>query len=165
VLHVTSAPDPARPQPRTKVLFLCSGNSARSQMAEALLRHLAGDRFEVYSAGLDPKPIHPLTREVLAEAGIDMRGQRSKTLSEYLGRLSVRHAIIVCDAAADRCPALYPFAVDVHRWPFDDPAGWPGGPQAQRAKFREVRDALRARLELFVAAEDARAARGGPAAT
>jgi arsenate reductase len=135
------------------VLFLCTGNSARSLMAEALLRSLAGDSFEVWSAGTAPKGVNPLTLRVLEEAQVSTAGLRSKNLSELLGRLQVEYAIIVCDAAAQQCPALHPFAQHVHRWPFDDPAGWPGGPAAELAKFREVRDALRARLEAFVVAE------------
>jgi arsenate reductase (thioredoxin) len=138
------------------VLFLCTGNSARSLLAEALLRKLAGESFEVYSAGTAPKGVNPLTLRVLEEAGVSTAGLRSKNLSECLGRLQVQHAIIVCDAAAQQCPALVPFAQHVHRWPFDDPAGWPGGPAAELAKFREVRDALRVRLEAFVEAEQAR---------
>ena len=143
------------PDRRVGVLFLCTGNSARSQMAEALLRHMAGDRFEVYSAGTRPKGVHPLTLRVLAEAGVSTDGLRSKHVSEYLGRLNVQHAVIVCDQAAQECPSLYPFAREVHRWPFDDPAGWVGGPEAELAKFREVRDAIRARLDGFVASEQA----------
>lgn len=153
-----STPQSGDRRPPLTVLFLCTANSARSQMAEGLLRHLAGDRFEVYSAGLEAKGIHPLALRVMAEVGIDISGQRSKNLSEYLGRLHIHHAIIVCDSAAQRCPT-YPFAREIHRWPFDDPATWPGGPEAQLAKFREVRDAIRGRLEDFITSIEDRSAR------
>jgi arsenate reductase len=141
--------------PKIGVLFLCTGNSARSQMAEALLRHLAGERFEAFSAGTRPKGVHPLTLRVLGEIGVSTEGLRSKHVSDYLGRLRVEHAVMVCDAAAQECPALFPLAGEVHRWPFEDPAGWAGGAEAELEKFREVRDAIRARLERFVAGEPA----------
>lgn len=106
------------------ILFLCTENSARSQMAEAFLRHYAGDRFEVCSAGTDPTELHPLTTRVMDEASICMDGHRSKPLKEYLGRLSVTHAIIVCEQAEQRCPQLWPFTLQRLVWPFPDPRHW-----------------------------------------
>ena len=140
---------------RIGVLFLCTGNSARSQMAEALLRHMAGDRFEAYSAGTRPAGVHHMTLRVLGEIGVPTEGLRSKNVADYLGRLTVQHAVIVCDAAAQECPSLVPLAQEVHRWPFEDPASASGGVEAQLGKFREVRDAIRARLEEFVASQAA----------
>src|SRR5207342_1749488 len=84
-------PSPGTGAARARVLFLCTGNSARSQMAEALLRRHAGDRFEVYSAGLEPKGIHPLTIRVMNEIGIPLEGHRSKSIDEFLGKVSVRY--------------------------------------------------------------------------
>lgn len=132
------------------VLFLCSGNSARSQMAEAFLRKLAGDRFEACSAGLDPKGIHPLTIQVMEEVGISLKGQRSKPLSEFLARKPVRYAIIVCAAAEQQCPKIWPFGAEVISWSFEDPAAAQGTPDEQLRKFREVRDQIEARVRTWV---------------
>lgn len=137
--------------PRTSVLFLCSGNSARSQMAEALLRHSAGDRFEVHSAGMRPKGIHPLTHQVLNEIGIDSSGQTSKPVSELMGRLSIQVAVILCDKTRVECPSIYPFALRTLYWPFPDPVGAGLSAARQSERFREVRDAIRARLEEWIA--------------
>ena len=93
-----------------RVLFLCTQNAARSQMAEAFLRHYAGDRFEVLSAGLAPTQVHPLTRQVLTETGLDPRALRAKGLNDFLGRVSIHYAIIVCAQAEADCPRLYPCA-------------------------------------------------------
>lgn len=135
---------------RPIVLFLCTGNSARSQMAEGLLRHLAGDRFEAHSAGVVPRPIHPLTHRVMAEIGIDTTAQRSKDLRSYLGRVSVRHAIIVCENAQQHCPSVYPFALETLYWPFDDPTTTEGSEAAQLEEFRAVRDQIGARIRLWL---------------
>jgi arsenate reductase len=110
-------------------------------MAEGFLRHLAGDRFDVYSAGTEPKgEVHPLAVEVMAEAGIDISGQRPKDLREYLGRLPVRHLIIVCSDADEKCPRIFPGLGERLFWPFDDPAG------ADISEFRRVRDQIQARI-------------------
>jgi len=137
------------------ILFLCTGNSARSQMAEAVLRHLAGDRFDVHSAGTEPKPVHPMTHRVMAELGIDSSGQRSKDLREYLGRVSINTAVVVCERAQQQCPRIYPFALETLYWPFDDPAAVPPtDPERQLAEFRRVRDAIAARLREWLEAGD-----------
>ncbi len=123
------------------VLFLCTGNSCRSQMAEAFLRRMAGGRFEVLSAGLDPAPeIHPVAVEVMAEKGFDLSGQRPKSAKDYLGRRTVHSVIIVCDRAAQRCPTTWPGVLERLHWPFEDPAAFEGDKAAQLAKFREVRN-------------------------
>ncbi len=135
------------------VLFLCTGNSARSQMAEALLRHMAGERYDVHSAGTEPKAVHPLTHRVMAELGIDTSGQSSKDLREYLGRVSIHTAIVVCENAQKQCPRIYPFALQTLYWPFDDPAAVPASePERQLAEFRHVRDAIAARLRQWLEA-------------
>jgi arsenate reductase len=136
----------ARTLTKQTVLFLCTGNSARSQMAEAILRHLAGDRFDAHSAGIEPKEIHPLTHEVLAEIGIDSSQLQSKDFRMYLGRCLIHHAIVVCSGASQRCPSIYPFARWTHEWPFEDPAAFAGRLLEQRAKFRAVRDAIQRRI-------------------
>jgi arsenate reductase (thioredoxin) len=150
----------SRTSTRQTVLFICTGNSARSQMAEALLRHLAADRFDAHSAGLDPSEVHPLTHEVLGELGIDTSGLRSKSIKEYLGRVRVHQAIVVCESARQRCPSIYPFALKVHSWPFEDPAAFEGDPDERRAGFRAVRDAIRARIEDWLATPDGTELRG-----
>lgn len=138
---------------REFVLFLCTENSSRSQMAEVLLRELAGDRFEVHSAGLSPAEVHPLTHEVLRERGFDTGGLRAKGLSEFMGKASFRFAIIVCDRAAEACPRIFPFALQTLVWPFEDPAAFQGSPRAQLVKFRQVRDQIEARLRQWLDTE------------
>lgn len=132
------------------VLFLCTGNSARSQMAEAILRARAGDRFESASAGMEPKGIHPLTLRVLNESGIDTRSLRSKPSSEFLGKVAVRHAVIVCERANQHCPRIYPFATRTHYWPFDDPAAFEGTEEERLEKFREIRDQIAQRIDAWL---------------
>lgn len=135
---------------RETVLFLCTGNSARSQMAEAILRHRAGDRFDAHSAGIDPRPIHPLTHEVLAEIGIDSHGQRSKGFREFLGGKILHHAIVVCESAQIRCPQIFPFARRMHFWPFEDPAAVQGTAVQRRAAFRDAREAIARRIRAWL---------------
>lgn len=132
------------------VLFLCTQNSARSQMAEAYMRHLADDRFTACSAGLEPAEIHPLSRVVMSEVGLPLEGHRSKSSKEFLGKVAVRHAIIVCANAEASCPKLWPFCGDVHLWPFDDPASAPGDDDDKLVVFRRVRDEIRARIESWI---------------
>jgi Protein-tyrosine-phosphatase len=126
---------------KPRVLFLCTGNSCRSQMAEAFLRKYAGDQFEVYSAGLTPKPINPLTIKVMEEIGFDMSSQYSKPLTIYLGKLHFGYLITVCSNAEDKCPIFPGMGIRLH-WPFDDPAEFEGSEQEKLLKFREVRDQI-----------------------
>lgn len=132
---------------RPAILVLCTGNSARSQMAEAILRRRLGDRFEVLSAGTEPaERIHPLATEVMAEAGYDLSGQRPKHLREFLGVVPVHTVILVCDGAAKTCPAIWPGARQRLLWPLPDPAAAAGDDPARRAAFRAVRDAIEERV-------------------
>jgi len=124
------------------VLFLCTGNSCRSQMAEGWLKQLAGDRFEALSAGLKPRPVHPLAIETMREVGIDISGQRSKSAAEFLGRKSFRVAVFVCAKAERDCPVAYPFAIQSLSWPLEDPVSFEGTDDEQRRKFEEIRDRL-----------------------
>lgn len=134
---------------KPKVLFLCTGNSARSQMAEAFLRRLGGDRFEVFSAGLEPKEINPFTREVMAEIGYDLAGQRAKALTEYIGREHFGYLITVCSDAEAACPIFPGMGTRLH-WPFDDPAAAEGSDEDKRAVFRRVRDEIQARVRQWL---------------
>jgi arsenate reductase (thioredoxin) len=133
------------------VLFLCTGNSARSQMAEALLRHRAGDRFEAHSAGTEPKGVNPLTIRVLEEIGVSTDGLRSKGVKEFLGRMTVRHMIVVCSDADKKCPTTWPGMVNRQFWPFDDPAAAEGTEEERLSVFRAIRDQIDARLKAWIA--------------
>ncbi len=132
------------------VLFLCTHNSARSQMAEGWLRHLAGDTFEVFSAGTEPRQPHSLAVEAMRECGIDISGHTSKGLEGILGHVPVRHAIIVCAQASNECPRIYPALGEVLHWPFDDPSAATGSEADQLAVFRRVRDEIGERLRSWL---------------
>ena len=135
-----------------RVLFLCTGNSARSQMGEALLHRYAGEQFEVHSAGLEPKGINPYTIRVMDEVGIDIRGQHSKSTREYMGRMFFHYLITVCSDADKNCPqALWAQGGKKLHWPFDDPAVVEGSDEEKLAKFREVRDQIAARIQSWIA--------------
>lgn len=127
------------------ILFLCTGNSARSQMAEGFARHLASERFEVYSAGTDPKGIHPMAARVMDEVGIDISGQSSKGPEAVpLDRLD--HLITLCGDARDNCPVL-PVEVQREHWPLEDPARATGTEEEVITVFRKVRDEIKGRVE------------------
>ena len=130
---------------KTKVLFLCTHNSARSQMAEGLLRHLAGDRFEVMSAGTEAKFVRPEAMSAMAELGVDISGQESKTLERYLGE-PFDYVVTVCDGANEACP-VFPGAKSRLHWSFRDPSQATGGDEERLEVFREVRDEILARIE------------------
>ena len=132
-----------------RVLFLCTGNSARSIMAEALLRHYADDHFEVHSAGLEPKGINPYTLRVMNEVGLDVSGGRSKDVMEYLGKVHMGYVITVCSNAEERCP-IFPFSTQRLHWPFEDPAAFEGSDDEKLAKFREVRDRIDQRIRAWL---------------
>lgn len=136
------------------VLFLCTGNSARSQMAEGLLRELGGESFDVESAGTTPVGLNPLAVEVMHETGIDISGQRSKSVAEFLGK-RFDQVITVCDRAKESCP-IFPGAPQTLHWSFDDPAEAQGGEEERKRVFRRVRDEIRHRIRLFLATQDHR---------
>ena len=135
---------------KPRVLFLCSRNSAQSQMAEALLRNEADERYEACSAGLEPAAVHPLARQVLEEIGIDTRGLQPKSVGRFLGKVGVRYAIIVDQPDNPRSPRVYPFASQTLRWPVEDPEAVPAPPDEQLAAFRRVRDQLADRIRRFL---------------
>nr|MBP8116846.1 arsenate reductase ArsC [Nitrospira sp.] len=131
-----------------RVLFLCTGNSARSQMAEGWLRHLAGDRFEVFSAGTHPVGLNPGSVEAMAEVGIDIAGHRSKHVSEFLTQ-PFDHVITVCDRAKESCPR-WPGTTHLLHWSFDDPAAATDSDATCRQLFRRVRDEIAAAIRTFL---------------
>ena len=138
---------------KPKVIFLCTGNSARSQMAEAILRKYAGDRYEVYSAGLDPKGINPYTVRVLEEIGISLDNHTSKSVSEYLGVEHFAYNITVCSNAEENCPRVF-LSSGVHEhWGFEDPAAFEGTDEAKMDKFREVRGLIDQRIQDWLAGQ------------
>lgn len=132
---------------KPRVLILCTGNSARSQMAEGLLRHDAGGRFEVESAGTNPTSVRPEAIAVMHEAGVDISGQRSKHVDEFAGQ-QFDYVITVCDHARETCPVFFGKAHQLHH-DFEDPAAVTGSEAQRLAAFRRVRDQLRAYLRDF----------------
>jgi ArsR family transcriptional regulator, arsenate/arsenite/antimonite-responsive transcriptional repressor / arsenate reductase (thioredoxin) len=133
------------------VLFLCTENSARSQMAEALLRHRGGDRIAARSAGLRPSRVHPLARAALAEIGVDTKGLRAKDLSELLGKESIACAIVLCPEADRMRTDVASFAPRVERWLLPDPAAVTGARSVRAAAFRATRDELSRRIDAWLA--------------
>ena len=133
---------------RRRVLVLCTHNSARSQMAEGLLRTLASDRFEVASAGTEATRVHPLAIRAMDELGIDLRGHRSKTVDAFLEE-PWDVVITVCDGANERCP-IFPGRTQRLHWSFEDPSAASGSDDERLAVFRRVRDAIAERLRAWV---------------
>jgi arsenate reductase len=132
---------------KKRVLILCTGNSARSQMAEGLLRHAAGDRFEVASAGTKPASVRPEAFAVMREIGIDISSQRSKSVDDFQHD-AFDVVITVCDNARETCPVFFGAAQQIHR-SFEDPAAFQGSEEDRLAAFRRVRDELRIWLAAF----------------
>ncbi|QDU52298.1 arsenate reductase ArsC [Gimesia panareensis] len=128
------------------VLFLCTGNSARSQIAEAFLRQHAGNQYNAHSAGLNPQGVHPLTIQVMEEVGIDITEHRSKSLTQYLGKSSPKWVIFVCEKAENSCPHVWPFSLLTESWRIEDPVDYEGDELEQLIKFRSVRDQIEARI-------------------
>lgn len=135
---------------KSRVLFLCTGNSARSQMAEGWLRHLAGDRYEAASAGTDPVGLSPLAVEAMKEVGIDIASHRSKKLDMHFAQ-RFDHVITVCDRAKQTCP-LFPGAIRTHHWSFEDPAVVEGTHTQCLNAFRTIREQIRQRVVEFLEA-------------
>ena len=134
--------------PHRRVLILCTHNSARSQMAEGLLRHMAGDRLEVESAGTEATRVHPLAIRAMAELGIDVQGQTSKTLDRFLED-RWDYVVTVCDSANERCP-IFPGAKHRIHWSFEDPSAAAGTDDERLAVFRRVRDEIAGRLRAWI---------------
>ncbi|HUZ77275.1 MAG TPA: arsenate reductase ArsC [Chloroflexota bacterium] len=134
--------------PTIRVLFLCTHNSARSQMAEGLLRELGGGRYEVASAGTEQTHVRPEAVAVMRERGIDISAHTSKTLDRFLGQ-AYDYVITVCDRANEACPN-FPFGAHRLHWSFPDPAAVPGAEAERLAAFRQVRDAIEGRIREFL---------------
>jgi arsenate reductase len=130
---------------KPRVLFLCTGNSARSQMAEGYLRHVAGDRYEAMSAGTEPRGLNPLAVEAMAEIGIDISHQRSKDAAASLGE-NIPYVVTVCDNAREKCP-VFPRTYKFLHWSLDDPAQAKGTHDQRLAVFRRVRDELAGKID------------------
>ncbi len=133
-----------------RVLFLCTGNSCRSQMAEGWLRHLGGDRYEALSAGTRPQGVNPLAVRVMAEAGVDISGHWSKSADELLGE-DLDLLVTVCGGAKESCPVFLGKVKERQHWPFDDPAEAQGPEEEVLHVFRRVRDEIRRGVEQFLA--------------
>jgi arsenate reductase len=136
-------------RPKERVLILCTGNSARSQMAEGLLRHEAGERFDVFSAGTRPSKVRQEAIAIMRELGIDISGHRSKSVDEFVGQ-PFDYVITVCDNAKESCPVFPGKARRIH-WSFEDPAAVEGSEGERRGAFRRIRDQIRERIEAFAA--------------
>lgn len=134
---------------KEKVLFLCVANSARSQMAEGFLRSLAGERFEIHSAGLKPSQVNPYAVLAMKEIGIDISSHSSKSVSHYLGKVAFSYVISVCDEANAECPTIFPFARERLYWPFADPAECEE--EKCLEKFRSVRDQIAEKIRSWLA--------------
>jgi arsenate reductase len=132
---------------RERVLILCTGNSARSQMAEGLLRHDGGPEYEVFSAGTQPSYVRPEAIQVMREAGIDILGHRSKSVDEFTGQY-FDYVITVCDNAKESCPTFPATTKRIH-WSLEDPAAVKGSEEQRLAEFRRIRDQLRSHLRQF----------------
>ncbi|MFN3323880.1 MAG: arsenate reductase ArsC [Bryobacteraceae bacterium] len=130
------------------VLILCTGNSARSQMAEGIFRQLGGDRFEVFSAGTRPTAVRPEAIAAMREVGIDLSGHWSKSVDEFAGR-EFDYIITVCDNARESCP-VFPGNGERLHWPFEDPAAVEGSEDERLAAFRKVRNQIEARIRAFL---------------
>lgn len=140
---------------KQKVLFLCTGNSARSQMGEAFLRRYGGETFEVFSAGLEPKGINPYTFRVMAEIGMDLSAHYSKSVKEFLGNKLIQYLITVCDEAEKNCPTVWPGVNERIHWAFEDPAAFTGTEEEILAKFREIRDQMEIKVMGWLLAKEA----------
>lgn len=130
---------------KKNILVLCTGNSARSQMAEGLLKNAVGDRFNVHSAGTHPSIVRPEAIKVLAEIGIDISRNRSKSVNEFAGK-PIEYVLTVCDNARENCP-YFPAAISLTHHAFDDPAVVSGDEETRLAAFRRVRDEIRNYVE------------------
>ncbi|HSH71058.1 MAG TPA: arsenate reductase ArsC [Deferrisomatales bacterium] len=139
---------------KRRVLFLCTGNSCRSQMAHGWLDHLAGDRYAVYSAGMETHGVNPRAVQVMAETGVDISHYTCNAVREYLDQ-SFDLLVTVCGGAKDACPLFAGEVKERQHWPFDDPAGATGSEEEILAVFRRVRDAIRRRIETFLEEDEA----------
>jgi arsenate reductase (thioredoxin) len=136
---------------KPKILFLCTGNSARSQMSEAFLRAYAGEHFDVFSAGLEPKDeILPIVRKAMTELGLDMESHSPKSVNEYLGKVTFAYTVTVCGGAEEKCPRVF-LSMGKHLfWPFEDPAALTGSEEEILPQVREIRDQISAKIQTWL---------------
>ena len=140
---------------KLNVIFLCTGNSARSQMAEGFLRAYAGDHYNVYSAGLEPKGLNPYAVKVMYERGIDISQQVSSDIREYMGRLNFATIFTVCDHAEKNCPRAFLMSAGKNmHWSLEDPAAFIGPEAETLVKFRAVRDEIDANVRAWLVEQD-----------
>lgn len=130
---------------KPRVLFLCIENRARSQMAEAFLRHYAGEQFEVYSAGLEPSPIHPYVYQVMEETGLDLEGHHTKGVDEFFNKMYFGILITVCEKAEEKCPT-FPGLGERQYWPIEDPVAVEGSEEEKLEAFRRARGEIEQRV-------------------
>jgi len=138
---------------KEKVLFLCTGNSARSQIAEAFLKKWGGDRYDAYSAGTEPKGINPYTDRIMEEVGASLSGQYSKHIKAYMGKINFAYVITLCDEAKRSCPAIFLGIGQILHWSFEDPAAFTGSEDEKLAKFREVRDQIERKIKEWLSGQ------------
>jgi arsenate reductase (thioredoxin) len=132
---------------KQSVLFLCTGNSARSQMAEAWLKKYGGDEFEVHSAGLEPSTLNPFTIQAMNEKGVDMSAHHAKSVPEYLGKKEFTYVITVCSNAEEKCPTTFLGQLYRLHWPFEDPAAVQGSDDEKLVKFRQIRNQIETKVK------------------
>ena len=136
-----------------RVLFLCTGNSCRSQMAHGWLAALGGEEYEVLSAGIETHGVNPRAVQVMAEAGVDIRRHTSNKIDEYLDR-EIDLLVSVCSGAREACPVFTGKVAERQHWPFDDPAGAEGSEEQILAEFRRVRDEIKSQVQVFLREEE-----------
>lgn len=135
---------------KVKVVIICTQNSARSQMTEAFFNKYGEDILEVHSAGFEPVEVNPIAIKIMKEIGMDISHQRSKSVKEFLGRMSFGYVIAVCKKTEGRCPVIFPSARTILSWPFDDPAAMEGTEEEKLTKFRQVRDEIEEKVKAWV---------------
>jgi len=136
-------------QEKIKFLFLCTGNSCRSQIAEAWLRRLGREHFSICSAGLEPHGVNPFTIKVMEETGYDMSDHSSKHIEEFIGKVEFDYLITVCGNADERCPVFPGMGTRLH-WPFEDPAAFKGPEEEKITLFRTVRDQIKDKIQAWL---------------
>ena len=134
---------------KKRILFICTGNSCRSQMAEGFLRHMSGDKFEVFSAGVKPTQVNPLAIKVMAEVGVDISKHKSKSAMEFIGQ-QFDYVITVCDNAKQTCP-IFPGHYEKLHWSLEDPAEAKGSEEERLVVFRRIRDEIKDSVLVFLA--------------
>ncbi|MHA1191568.1 MAG: arsenate reductase ArsC [Promethearchaeota archaeon] len=138
---------------KTKLIVLCNGNSARSQMAEAFLRRYASKRFDIYSAGFEPKGVNPYTIKVMEEIGYDISNHYSKSLNQYLDKIHFKIVITVCQKAEEMCPIIPGVEIKLF-WSFEDPASFEGTEKEKLIKFRKIRDKIHEQVKSWLKTTD-----------